>query len=479
MITSRYSLLRKFLHICILRAFFLFPVYGQTPAALPLMSGWNDTSMVSPSWSEYLYNDCWGYVDSAGREYAILGSLKGTFFFDVTNAYLPKLVCFQRGKDTVAIHRDYKTYSHYAYAVCDEGSSSLQIFDLQYLPDSVVKVYDDDSLSVKCHNIHISGGKLFLASNTTSSAFHAMDVLSLSDPVKPSFISTLSSTFFWHVHDVCVRNDTAFCSCGYNGIFIYDYTTPGAPVLLQSITYYPDKGYAHSSWITPDGHWLAAADENHGLGIKLFDVSDLSNISCATVFRSNLLNVPNPASASGSIPHNPFIMGSKIFTAYYHDGLEVFDMFNPHNGSGYPEYCFDTYPQNNDYTTLAYAGCWGTYPFLPSHHIIVSDITNGLFVIDGNALFSSLFDKLPAESRAYVVCQGNEQLPELFLQSMTPGKVRIEIKDCAGRLLYTGEKNLPQGDSSVPLGVSGWAPGIYFVKVSGEHFNSTTKFAAR
>jgi hypothetical protein len=32
------------------------------------------------------YNDCWGYVDSNGREYALLGVQSGTSIIDITDA---------------------------------------------------------------------------------------------------------------------------------------------------------------------------------------------------------------------------------------------------------------------------------------------------------------------------------------------------------------------------------------------------------
>ena len=39
---------------------------------------------------------------------------------------------------------------------------------------------------------------------------------------------------------------------------------------------------------------------------------------------------------------------------------------------------FDTFPGND---AIDFDGAWSVYPFLPSGTIIVSDISNGLFVL--------------------------------------------------------------------------------------------------
>src|SRR5690606_27722698 len=82
------------------------------------------------------------------------------------------------------------------------------------------------------------------------------------------------------------------------------------------------------------------------------------------LFKSQLLeNNPN------SIAHNPFIKGDLCFIAYYHDGVQVFDISDPENIVRIAYY--DTY-SNTNYD--GYEGCWGVYPFLESGNIIASDI---------------------------------------------------------------------------------------------------------
>ncbi len=358
---------------------FITSASAQQSLNMNLLSNWDDPSLPS-GWTGQ-YNDIWGYVDGQGREYAIMGVMLGTYFFDVTDPTNPVVVDYVASKDqfSLGVHRDYKTYQHYCYAVADEGQNSLQIIDMQYLPDSVHVVYDSDAFCVRAHNIFISDEKLYLASNTVGGSFNAMDVLSLADPENPTFLSTLFNPQFFHVHDVYVRNDTAYCSNGNEGFFVYDYTDPLNPSLISSIDLYPQQGYNHSSWVSDDRSTLVFADENHGKALKMYDITDIQNPTLNTLFQSNLLNVPNPSGQDGSIPHNPFFMGNNlVITSYYHDGVQVYHLPNPNQPVQIAYY--DTHPQSTTYN--GYEGCWGVYPYLPSGIILASDISNGLFVLE-------------------------------------------------------------------------------------------------
>jgi choice-of-anchor B domain-containing protein len=317
------------------------------------------------------YNDCWGFAQG-GREYAIIGSNWGTHFLDVTNPVTPISKGNFQGTSTNVIWRDFKTYQNYAYGVSDGALNSLQIFDLQYLPDSVVKVYDSDSLSRSCHNIYIDGNRLYLADNRRivpgqGVVRFSLEVLSLANPTQPVRIGTLNTGgLFNETHDVHVRNDTAYCSGGFQGLFIYDYRNAAAPVLISSITNYPEKGYNHSAWLSADGNKLVFADETHGSGLKLYDVTNKTNPVFRSIFRSNV----------GAIAHNPFILGDSVYISYYHDGGQVFSLADSSNVLRVAYY--DTYPGNIGYP--GFEGAWGIYPFLPSRNVLVSDISTGLHV---------------------------------------------------------------------------------------------------
>ncbi|MEN9440791.1 MAG: hypothetical protein RLZ33_867, partial [Bacteroidota bacterium] len=116
-------------------------LFSQTQKNVTFLDKWYEDTLASNS-SKVRYSGCWGF-EQENEEYAIIGSTEGTHFFHVNNNKL-KQIGFIEGKYNSAqvIHREFKTYGKYAYSVCDEGTSSLQIIDLSYLPDSVVKVAD-------------------------------------------------------------------------------------------------------------------------------------------------------------------------------------------------------------------------------------------------------------------------------------------------------------------------------------------------
>ncbi len=335
-----------------------------------LLYNWQDTNLVG-SWAyNNTYNECWG-LEVNGSEIAIIGSTDGTHFFDVTDPANSTQVAYVAGvyQGGGVIHRDYHDFQGYLYVVCDEGSSStLQIIDISTLPDSVTTVYDSNALFTKSHNIYIdtATAKLYACASNT-----AMDVYDLHTPTAPELIYSYNGV--GHVHDAFVRNDSAYLNCGNDGFRIFSFSTVNQmgdqPTLLGTLTSYPDAGYNHSGWLSDDGTVYAMQDENHGYDVKLLDVSDFNNISVLSTFSSGV----DPQ----SMAHNGIIKGDKLYIAYYHDGLRVFDISDPTNPVQSWEY--NTYAPSSH---ASYKGAWGVYPYLPSGNIIVSDMQTGLYIID-------------------------------------------------------------------------------------------------
>ncbi|MBI1183378.1 choice-of-anchor B family protein, partial [bacterium] len=317
---------------------------AQEPFALDLVGRWTDDSL--PAYKDQIFNDLWGWEDGNGREYVILGSIDSTYFIEVTFPEKPVVRDVVAGRATNCVHRDFKTYRNYCYGVADEGNSSLQIFDLSYLPDSVHLFYDSDKWTRRAHNIFIANNKAFLASNLHPQyGFIPMTVLDLErNPRDPYAIFHLQSPevdgnkIFSHVHDVYVRHNIAYCSNGYSGLFVYDAGNRGNGLqFITSLPKYIYQGYNHSSWLNAEGNLMAMADETFGMPLKMVDISDSTDYKVISAFGSQW--------QLGSIPHNPFILGDKCFVSYYHDGLVVFDISDPENVVVADQY--DTYPDND------------------------------------------------------------------------------------------------------------------------------------
>ena len=76
---------------------FSFSALAQDSLNISKLSDWKDESITSSSLYDNTYNEVWGYA-SNGREYAIIGSSRGTHFFDITNPSSPVMVDFVEGR---------------------------------------------------------------------------------------------------------------------------------------------------------------------------------------------------------------------------------------------------------------------------------------------------------------------------------------------------------------------------------------------
>ena len=330
-----------------------------------LLFNWSDSTLPINSLGGS-YTDVYG-VAINGREYAVIGSTMGTHIIDVTIPTQCLEVAFVAGtfQGSGVTHRDFFSMDNYLYGVCDQGSSTLQIIDLTNLPNSVSLVYNSDSLISTSHNMFIdtTNKKLYSTNGT---------VLDISNPIYPAFLFNMG----FSCHDLYVENDTGYFNCTSNGLKVYEMTT-NTPQYLGGLTSYPDQGTNHSGW--KEDNTYVFADENHGLSLKVIDVSDLSNLSVTALFNSGV--------DANSIAHNLIIIDDFVYVSYYHDGLQIFDVSDPYNPikAGY----YDTYLPNNH---NGYAGNWGVDPQLPSGIILVSDVQSGLFVLDFNYNEESICD---------------------------------------------------------------------------------------
>ncbi len=351
-------------------------VWAQdAPMNMEQLFHWEDRNLVGSNAYNNTYNEIWGYARD-GREYAIIGSTAGTHIFDVTDPANSTEVTMIPGAYTGGgvIHRDYHDYNDYLYMVCDEGNgiSTLQIADLSKLPAEAPVVYDSDELFSTSHNIFIdtTSANLFVCALGKSDFTRAhLEVYTLAvDPIKPIFIKQFN--FESTVHDIYVRNDTAFANIGSRGLVMLDFSDNRNPVELGRITEYSSfgQGYNHSGWMTDDGKHYFFADETHGLDIKVVDISDMSDAKIVAMMGSDV--------DEQSIAHNLIYRDGYLFVSYYHDGLQVFDVHDPLNPVKVAS--FDTYAPDDH---VSYRGAWGVYPHLPSGNILVSDMQTGLYVL--------------------------------------------------------------------------------------------------
>lgn len=417
------------------------------------------------------YQGIWGwYQQSLNREYAIIGASDGTYFIDVTNPAIPVVCDFIPAAHGDLIWHEIKTYQNYCYIVSDDGApNTFIIADMSTLPDSVTIERNDNTIFERCHTIYVDGTKLWCGSVTgdNNSFYYSMACYDLSvDPTTPTLIRALNQDYSTPntVHDMFVRNDTVYASGGYDGLFIYKYNATYQQI--GTMTSYPESGYNHSSFLTPDGNTLIFMDEvPAGRGIKSLDVSNMGNLTINQVFRSNL----------GNTPHNPYIIGSDILiAANYTDGLQIFNISNPSAiyRSGY--FDSDTLVNYPNYSST-YHGCWGAYTDLPSGLLLISDMQNGLFVLDiTSAMTGTANITEPAVSLSAFP---NPFSSDFFVNMNTTRSQNVKwtVFDASGRAVLSATEYVPAGPVILEIPAAELAKGIYSVTVAGEEMTSTVK----
>lgn len=362
----------------ILSLFLQLTLFGQQSSNIVLLDHWTDTVSIPIAVEEARYSDLWAF-QNAGSDFVAVGSSRGTEILQIMDNQMVH-VAYEPGafQGYTVVHRDFKVFQNYLYAVCDEGTSSLQIFDLNYLPDSLHKVYDSNMHLTICHNIFIdtSTAKLYACGPNNT----GLKVLSLSDPENPTLDTYFTNVSY--VHDCFVRNDTAYLNCGFDGLHIYNFAGT-MPVQLGVIDFYANQGYNHSGWLSPSGTQYAFIDETEGTKIKLSYVNDLSAIQIDELF--------GPDEYLDYVPHNIVILEKLAFVAHYNLGLRVFDLSKrPIKEIAY----FDTFLQETDYKLN---GAWGVSIIEENNQILVCDRQNGIY------LFSFPMDVLEASTEDLIV----------------------------------------------------------------------------
>ena len=449
--------------------FALFIASGNAQTEAVLLGNWQDSTLTATSWLDSRYNEVWG-VNMNGHEIAIIGSTEGLHFIDVTDPTKPTELksAFIRGAatGTQLVHRDYHDYKGYLYAVADEGFSTLQVIDMRQLPDTAFLVSNSDQLIQRCHNIFIdsSSATLYACSGAPLDNSQWFNLLSLdiSNPEQPAKIASYQNGIDGQplppIHDLYVRRDTLYVNGSNAGLFVYDFSDIKNPLLLGSMSTYPDNGYNHSGWLNETGTHYFLADETHGTDLKSVSVTDPADMEVVRLFDADA------AADDISIPHNLIAYCDHLYVSYYYDGLQVYDISDPVN----PERVafFDTYLQpDEDF----FAGAWGIFPFLESGNILLSDMQTGLYIfqaIDGACeSASSVSGSSPRTGvlEVYPNPVATGHTIEIELPNFVTHIEVVRVMDVHGNIVpsnYTTDT----GQTMIKLDVNTLA-GIYFLEV--------------
>lgn len=201
-------------------------------------------------------------------------------------------------------------------------------------------------------------------------------------PVPESAMSAGSSRGY---HDFYVgwHPDTGtdrFYGGGTGGYYVYDVTDLQSPELVVSLTGVSGVNYGHTFTPSPDGRYVVAETEYQGAPLRIFDLQPALD--------GEVTNISNPISFWTAhwnhLAHNHEIRWPYVFVSGYLDGLQVFNLMDPHNPQTVAYYDTYTGPPNADRYPM-FNGSFGVDVRNADGLIAMSDMTTGfwLFRMEG------------------------------------------------------------------------------------------------
>ena len=316
-----------------------------------------------------------GGIAVNGHEYALVGWEQGLSIVDVTN---PDSI-YERYNvpGPTSIWREVKTFGNYVY-VTTEGSGGqfegLTIVNLGDLPATINSTYHhtykgDGAIAnqiVTIHALHIDEGYVYLYGTNLFNGAALICNLNI-DPWNPVYVGNTSGADPNYIHDGYVRNDTLYACHIYTPgyLSIMDVTDKANPVELNTQST-PDQ-FTHNSWLNDEGTVVFTTDEVDDSFLAAYDISDPFNIQFLDQFQT--------APGSQAIVHNTHTLNNYEVVSWYKEGVVVVDVARPDNLIEVGHY--DTSPLSGG----GFDGAWGVYPYLPSGNLLITDISEGLFVV--------------------------------------------------------------------------------------------------
>lgn len=337
---------------------------------------------------------------------AVQGSYNcnGVFIFDISNPNSPTLSSWynpgnnQQFLEAIVI-------GNRGYFGSGVGSGGVHIVDLTN-PSNPVLLGVVDSTHGNGHNVihemlvYDQGGARYLIENFNSTGTKPVRVINITDPVNPVFKWEFIPTGSGWVHNMHIRGNRMFTS-QYSGtrLEIYDISNLAtqAPTYLNAIV---GNSTNHSAWTSEDGNYLYSCRETFDGDLRVYDIHDIMSPVLVRSIKAGDLGI------NAVTPHNPVVMGNKLYVAWYQAGIQVFDISNPSTPVRIGQY--DTFtpqfaPTENEILDLKnqdpwdmicggsnlqnalpsnYNGAWAVYPFLGEDRVLAGDVVSGLLILD-------------------------------------------------------------------------------------------------
>jgi len=405
-------------------------------------------------------SDVWGYTAPDGSEYAIVGVLGGTAIVSVPDLDILHTIPGPQQNDFY-YHRDMVVYEDYLYVVAEMRGTNegVQVIDLSGLPESADLVTTlAPAGDIRSHNMDVdavTGYAYVLAQN--SRGIHILDLAAPADPEVVGFVSLPNG------HDMHARGDTLYVAEGFAPSFsIWDVSDKQAPHLLARQVV-PNGGYVHNIWPSDDGRFVVTTEETVGKTVKVWDVSDLTDIELVGEYLG-----------ANGLAHNAHVMGDLVVLSHYAAGVTVVDITDPAEPVEVARY--DTTPESDG---DGFFGTWGAYPYSPSGYVYASDFDGVLTVLQ---MTGGATDDEPAVPESTTLV---EAYPNPFRTSTTvrfelpeAGPVRAVLYDVLGRevdVLAAGD--YAAGAHKLTVDGRALSPGAYFLRLEADGIVQTLQVA--
>jgi choice-of-anchor B domain-containing protein len=363
-------------------------------------------------------NDVWGWVDSENqKEYALVGLSDGVAVVDVTSPDEPVFIgkvmepdaghakqaeipfpYHEDGGKGISMWRDLKIYQNAMFIVSEQQHYGLQVFDLAQIRDvTTPPVEFTDFIRYtdfgNAHNIEINTDTGFAyvvgaTSGGNCASRGGLHMVDISSPFEPEFAGCFyeeqaGSTRNGYIHDAqCViyhgpdenysGKEICFNSAETH-LVIADVTDKENPSAI-SLETYDGSSYIHQGWLSEDHRYFFMNDEGdevkfgHNTRTYIWDVQNLEHPEMIGFYEHD----------TQAIDHNIYIKNDFMYQANYTAGLRILDVSNPLLQNIQTVGYFDTTPGDD---TPHFRGLWSVYPWLSGNKVLVSDIYNGLFIL--------------------------------------------------------------------------------------------------
>jgi hypothetical protein len=256
------------------------------------------------------------------------------------------------------------------------GEQGVLVFDISNpaLP-SFVRALPSGVTDV--HTVHVEGDRLYAMAIEPKATF----IFDVSTPLQPQLLSRYTlpapaeppaygATPFNSPHDAFAYQGRLYLNHLAGGFAVVDVSAPEQPQLLGRYAY--PYVFSHASAVGTFNGRTVAFEGGEGLGahLRVLDVTDPAHI----------VKIGEHRLRSVTSIHNMLLVGTKLYVAWYHEGVRVFDVSDPSQPRQVAH--FNTYRETDPARrTRMYEGAIGIR--VPGDgYVYVIDTARGLLVFN-------------------------------------------------------------------------------------------------